>query len=270
MKSKFYHFKKDVITLRKSGKTYGEIIKIIGHNIPKSTLSDWCKNIYLTSKQKSVIDKKVIENCKKGMAVARIVNKEKREKYLKTIIERNKYLFSILDNKDVAKVVLATLYLGEGSKNIKRGSLCFGNSDPFVIDMFLNLIRKCYKIDEKKFRCTILCRADQDCIKLEKFWHQITNIPKAQFYKSRIDSRTIGKPSKNLNYKGVCRIDYFSADIFLDLMQIPKTIHKMGLWRNGGAAAWHAEGWGFNSPQVHSTIKTQKTVDKRYVFRVES
>jgi len=90
-------------------------------------------------------------------------------------------------------------------------------------------MRKCYTIDEKKFRCTVLCRADQDTKALEKFWLKITKIPSSQFYKTRMDPRTAGKPSRKLDYKGVCVIDYFSADIFLDLMQIPKTIHQMGL-----------------------------------------
>lgn len=224
MKSKFYSLKSKVIKLRKSGKTYGEIIKIIGQSIPKSTLSDWCSKIYLNSKQRKIIDKKIKDNCKKGMEVAWIINKKRRKKYLKSIVDRNKYLAKIFKDKNVGKIALSMLYLGEGAKSLDRGSLRFGNSDPFIIGLFLNLIRKCYKVDEKKFRCTVLCRADQNIDDLEKFWLKITKIPKSQFYKARIDARTIGKPSKKPDYKGVCVIDYFSADIFLDLMQIPKTI----------------------------------------------
>jgi len=228
MKSKYYSLKSKVIELRKLGKTYGEILKLIDKDIPKSTLSDWCHNIYLTSEQKKKVEIAVIENSRKGMEVARIINKERRVKYLDSIVERNKHLSLILKNINVAKTVLSILYLGEGAKNIKRGSLYFGNSDPFIIDLFLNLIRKCYTIDESKFRCTVLCRADQNVKDLEIFWTKITKIPPKQFYKTRIDPRTIGKPSRNLHYKGVCKIDYFSADVFLDLMTIPKVIHKMG------------------------------------------
>ena len=90
----------------------------------------------------------------------------------------------------------------------------------------MRLLRYCYNLDESKFRCTLLCRADQNIKKLEEFWSQITKIPLSQFYKARIDPRTIGKPSKKLNYKGVCRIDYFSTDIFIEMTQIPKIIHK--------------------------------------------
>lgn len=228
MKSKYYTFKSQVITLRKSGKTYGEIIKAVNKNIPKSTLSNWCHSIYLTSEQKKKIDKAVEENYKKGLKVALVINKERREKYLKSITYRNKHLSSILKNVNVAKVTLSILYLGEGAKSLSRGSLYFGNSDPFIIHMFLSLMRKCYKLDESKFRCTVLCRADQNIVNLERFWLKITKIPRSQFYKARIDPRTIGKPSRNINYKGVCKIDYFSADLFLELMSIPKIIHTMG------------------------------------------
>jgi hypothetical protein len=58
----------------------------------------------------------------------------------------------------------------EGTKG-NRGSLRFGNSDPFVIDLFLNLMEKCYSIDKKKFRCTVLCRADQDTKELDMVPH---------------------------------------------------------------------------------------------------
>ena len=224
MKSKFYPLKPKIIELRKSGKTYGEIIKIVGRNIPKSTLSDWCGKVYLNSKQRKIIDKKIKDNCKKGMEVAWIVNKERRKKYLKSVVDRNKYLVKIFKDKNVGKIALSMLYLGEGTKGLDRGSLRFGNSDPFIISLFLNLIRKCYKVDEKKFRCTILCRADQNTSDLEEFWIKTTKISKTQFYKTRVDPRTIGKPSQKLDYKGVCVIDYFSADIFLVLIQIPKTI----------------------------------------------
>lgn len=225
MRSKFGLFKKRVIELRRSGKTYGEIRNIIGKDIPKSTLSLWCNKIYLTSEQKKRIDKMIIKNCEKGRAVAWEVNKKKREEYLKSVNSRVNHLAQLLKNKDNAKMVLATLYLGEGSKR-NIGSLMFGNSDPNIITLYLKLLRFCYVVNEKKFRCTVQCRADQNIVRLEKFWSNITKISLNQFYKARVDPRTIGKKSKNLNYKGVCRIDYFSADVFTELMEIGRILYS--------------------------------------------
>ena len=107
--------------------------------------------------------------------------------------------------------------MGEVAKT-KRGSLMFGNSDPRVIALFLRLLRQCYNINEDKFRCTLQCRADQNIETLERFWSKITNVPLKQFYKARVDSRTIGKKSRKMDYKGVCRIDYFSADLFNEII----------------------------------------------------
>lgn len=217
--------KEKAIKLRELGKTYLEIQNSLKTTIPKSTLSYWCKNVKLPKEYQERIQKIVLSNAQKGRAIALIVNRIKREKYLRSVFERNRHLTAILKNKDAAKVALVMLYLGEGSKT-RRGSLQFGNSDPFIISLFLHLLRYCYKIDESKFRCTVQCRADQNIKKLEKFWSNITKISLSQFYKTRIDPRTIGRPSKKLNYKGVCSIDYFSGDVFIELMQIPKIIHK--------------------------------------------
>lgn len=215
--------KNKVIELRKGGRTYGEIIKAVGKNIPKSTLSDWCSGILLSQLQNLRIDKRKETNIRRGRIMALAVNKKRREEYLRSVEKRVEHLPRLLTNKDVAKIVLATLYLGEGSKH-RDGSLCLGNSDPEIIRLFLSLLRSTYNIDERKFRCTVQCRADQNTKTLERFWLSITKIPAKQFYKTRIDPRTIGQKSRKPEYKGVCKIDYFSADLYNELMTAGRLI----------------------------------------------
>lgn len=219
--------KERVIVLRKQGKTYSEINKLIGCNIPKSTLSNWCADIKLTKNQRIRINKIIQDKINKSREIALAVNREKRRIYLKSIENRIENLIPVAHNINVAKIALAMLYLGEGSKT-HRGSLVFGNSDPKIIKVFLNLLRFSYKIDEKKLRCTVQCRADQNIKKLEKFWHTLTKISKNQFYKAQIDPRTIGKKSLKPDYKGVCRIDYFSGDLFLEIMKIGELVVNYG------------------------------------------
>jgi hypothetical protein len=228
MRSKYFSYKDEVIKLRKKGMTYGEIIKDLNLLIPKSTLSDWCENISSDPKYKLVLERAARKNISKGHIFALKANKIKREKYLQSIRKNIKHLNNIFKNKDVAKISLSMLYLGEGSKT-RRGSIMFGNSDPEIIKIFLRMLRYCYNIDEEKFRCTLQCRADQDIKTLEKFWSKATNIPLEKFYKARIDPRTIGKISKKPDYKGVCRIDYFSAHIYNELMAIIELMYKTGL-----------------------------------------
>lgn len=214
-----------VIDLRRKGKTFSEIKKSLKIDIPKSTLSNWCSDVMLPKKYYDKLKNVIISNTEKSRKIALAVNKIKRKEYIESIANRNKHLENALENKNTAKIALSMLYLGEGGKG-KRASVLFGNSDPFIISLFLYLIRHCYNINEKKFRCTLQCRADQNIQRLENFWFKVTKIPPLQFYKARIDLRTLGKPSKKKDCKGVCRIDYLSADLQLELMNIPKILYK--------------------------------------------
>lgn len=215
--------KENIIQLRKKGKTYKEIQNRVKIPIPKSTLSYWCRSVPLPAGYQNKIEEYNKFNLNKARKAALVVNKEKRKKYLQSIITRNQHLVAVFKDRNVAKIALVMLYLGEGSKT-QRGSLMFGNSDPLIIDLFLRLLRRCYRIDKQKFRCTLQGRADQNIKKLEKYWSQITQIPLNQFYRARIDPRSIGRISKKPDYKGVCRIDYFSADIYNELKIIAQLI----------------------------------------------
>lgn len=218
-------YKVQALELRKSGFTYSEITKLLRKNIPKSTLSGWCKNISLAAESKLRIKNKILCNAAKARVLALKTNQIKRKKYLESVEKRVSYLKDSLKNKNIAKISLAMLYLGEGSK-CTQGSLMFGNSNSKIIKLFLKLLRYCYNIDENKFRCTLQCRADQNIKNLENFWSNMTRIPLNKFYAAKIDSRTIGKKTKKNDYKGVCRIDYFSADIYNELTKINELLTK--------------------------------------------
>jgi len=217
--------KEKVITLRKKGNTYNEIILKLKIAIPKGTLSSWCRDIPLPYEYKAKLKKLNDEALVKARICSIEASKVARQKELEIIHSENFPLIKTIKDKNVAKIALAMLYLGEGHKNRKRGALGFGNSDPMTIALFMELMRNVYDIDERKFRCTLLCRADQNIKKLEKLWSKTTKVPLSQFYKARIDPRTIGKPTKKLEYKGVCVIDYFSAKIFAELLEIPKILY---------------------------------------------
>lgn len=215
------------IVLRKKGNTYKSINHKLGLKLPKGTLSYWLRNVKVPADFKH---EQALLN-QNYLARARIVALKKklddRENLFSTLRNKNDYLADIVwKNVAVQKLTLAMLYLGEGSRILKRGALMFGNSDPVIIKLFLSFLRNSYNIKEDKFRCTVQCRADQDIESLESFWEQLTEIPRKQFYKAQVDKRTSGKPSRKKNYKGVCRIDYFSAEILFDIVSIIEVLHK--------------------------------------------
>lgn len=214
--------------LRKRGKTYGEIKNTIKVNIPKSTLSEWGKNIELPANYRRKISQLNITNLNKARRIAVAVNKIKREKFLKKLDKINKNVVSKIKDKKTAKIALAMLCLGEASKyNPKtRSAFSLGSSNPKIIIIFLELLKYCFSYELRRVRCTVQCRADQNIPKLERYWKKISGIPDSQFYKARIDPRTIGKPTKKLDYKGVLKVDYLDTKVQLELESLADLIYN--------------------------------------------
>ena len=188
------------IMLRKKGLSYSLIQEKLKVKIPKSTFSYWCRNVTLRAQYWENIKKNNLRHLSLARALSKQLQRAKREDYLRSVIKKNLPLRAYLNDQNVAKLALAVLYLGEGSKSIKRAGVVFGNSDPAVISLFLKLFRYCYQVDESKFRCTVQCRADQSIPELNDFWSKITAIPLAQFYGARVDTRSKGKKTKRKNY----------------------------------------------------------------------
>lgn len=217
--------KRKAIDLREQGLTFSLIQERLNKKIPKSTLSCWFKDVKLSDE--TLHENKRLSNLatEKSRKLAVIANKVIKQKYFDSIENQYIYLENEAKNTNMGLIILAMIYLGEGAKSSK-GSLMIGNSDSNVIKLFLFHLRRCFDIDENKFRCTVQCRDDQDILDLEKFWSEVTNIPLSQFYKARVDSRTIGKPSRKPEYKGVCRLEYMSADIYHRLMKIAEILTR--------------------------------------------
>lgn len=213
------------VALRAKGMTYAEIQKKLGIKIPKATMSHWCKDVPLSLRNQKRIKAMSQENLKRGRRRAQEVLQELRIAREQRFRIQNQSLLDLYKvDLRVRKITLAILHLAEGHKN--KASVAFGNSDTGIISMFMELMRTVYEIDETKFRITVQCRADQDPEQLKNYWSRVTGVSPKQFYKPQIDSRTIGKPTKKPDYKGVCRIDYFSALIDQELKYIARNLEK--------------------------------------------
>ena len=213
------------MSLRMRGESYAAICRSLGIHVAKSSMWYWFKDLELSA---SVSEKMMIDNLARlarGRETARHNSDARRREYMSMLEHDNRHLVTKMDDADVAKIVLAVLFLGEGSKK-NKGSLTFCNADPYVIGLFLHLLRTCYKLSEEKFRCTVQCRADQDIPHLQAYWSSITAIPLGQFSKAQVDRRTVGKPTIKKDYKGVCRLEYYSAHVYHELSYVSRAIFK--------------------------------------------
>jgi hypothetical protein len=210
------------IQLRQKGLTYPEILDALNVSVAKSTLSVWFSDLDLCQKAKECLQNKLQTQRDRARNFALQKNKDNRNNYLAGLKKKHKNIVSEISSLNSSLIALSMLYLGEGGK--RGGHTYFGNSDPEIITLFLVFLRRCFAIDEKKFRITVQCRADQNSKELEVFWSEISGVPLDQFYATRVDKRSIGKRTKKISYKGVCRIDYFSAEVFNELTIIKELI----------------------------------------------
>ncbi len=214
--------------LRASGNTYSEIKSILNISPTKSTLSFWLKDVVLPPNYKEKVKGLNESNLKKARYKAFVINRNKRQEFFKNIRLINNSVVKGIRNINTAKIALAMLCLGEASKYNPKTTANFylGSSNPKIILLFLQLLKCCYDFKQEKVRCTVQCRADQDIKALQKYWQKITGIPKSLFYKTRIDPRTKGKPTKISGYKGVLRVDYFDRKIQLELESLANLIYN--------------------------------------------
>ena len=213
------------VQLRKKGRTYGEINKIVHSNIPKSTLSYWCKGIVMNKTQQKRRVILQLKNIKRAQEKARAVHKKNRDRYLKSIESRNTHLEKFLKKKEIAKLLLAMLYLGEGAKWKSHRGLQLGSSNPEIVKLYLKLLEQCFGVRRKTLKAMIYHRADQNLNSLIRFWSKCIGIPALNFYKSKPDVRTKGQKTWK-EYRGVCAVFGPGTDIQLELETIAKLFFR--------------------------------------------
>lgn len=213
--------------LRAKGNTYAEINKTLGIDLAKSTLHWMCRTTPLPPNYLEKITALNIKNLGIARATSLAVRSAKKEELLKNIFKINSPIAKLSQNTKIAKIILSILCLGEASKSTRGSVFSLGNTDPKVLHLFLDLMKICFSdFNPKKIRCTIQCRADQNIKQLERFWQVTLNIPKSNFYKTRIDSRTIGKPTLRKHYKGVLKIDYLDTKKQLELESLADLLYN--------------------------------------------
>jgi DNA-binding Lrp family transcriptional regulator len=210
--------KNEARLLRKQGRSYGELIKIL--NVSRSTLFTWIGGMkrpgYITKRDMQLHMKRI-----QKMAVE--ANRKIREERLSKIINRVRKEVSAfsLSNKGCLKSMLAMLYWAEGSKG--RGALVFANTDPKLSLLFLTMLRKAYLIDEEKLRIRLHLHSYHNVAKTKLFWSTLLGISESKFGKIYIKERSKTKKFRE-NFAGICFIKYHCEDLRYEILQVADQI----------------------------------------------
>lgn len=135
------------IKLRREGKTYSEILKVVP--VAKSTLSLWLREVGLSKSQKQKLTAKKRAAQKRGGAARR----RQRIELTERIFKESKAKVGVLSSRE-RLLISAALYWGEGAKEKPHRTsqgIDFGNTDPEMIKFFVEWLRECMDIKIKDF-----------------------------------------------------------------------------------------------------------------------
>lgn len=208
--------KRKVIELRKTGKSYSEIKKLI--NVSKSSLSLWLRDVILTDEQIHGLRMKklrAVERYKESMRI-------RKEKRLKEYYKDQKKRFLPL-SKNEEFVAGLFLYWGEGNK-ASSSSISVSNTDPSVIKFAYYWMRNCLNIPENKIFVLLHLYKDMDIVRETNYWSKEIGIEKSQFKHPYIkDSLRANIDQKGFGH-GTCGLWAYKTEIKENILMAIKAI----------------------------------------------
>jgi len=177
--------RRKALDLRNKGYSYTFIsIKL---RLPKSTLSDWLKNVAF------VPNEYTINSIKNGTDKSAMVRHHKMLNSKIDIKRRAILEIGKMTKRDLLMFGVG-LYLGEGAKTIE--SVRVINSDPRVIKIAIIWLTEIVGLQMNNLSLALHSYPDNNIDIDIDYWSKVTGIPKFQFGKTQIDVR-IGKHTKH-------------------------------------------------------------------------
>ena len=197
--------------LRKQGKSMNQIVKETGYS--KASVSFWTRDILLTDIQRNTISERgrSMESIERRRT-SRVINENKKRQ---VIINLAKEDFLTISKKEL-KLVGAMIYWGEGRK-AGNWSVSLANSDPRIIKVMMRFFREICRVSEEKFHAHIHTFEGADINKIEKYWSQISGIPKKQFYKTYIKPSSASSQKRKTLPFGTIDISIQDTKLFLTI-----------------------------------------------------
>lgn len=131
----------------------------------------------------------------------------------------NSYTSVVLEKipKELEKLyyIGLALYWGEGSKS--GNTVAITNSDPYLIRVFLDFLRKICKVDEKRLHLLIHYHSDQNERELINYWSKFTKINKDQFYTSTLHNGKSEGSTNRLKF-GTISLRYADSILLKDIL----------------------------------------------------
>ena len=180
--------------IRRLGWSYAEIMSVIP--VPKTTLSNWCREVTLTNDQKQAI----FDRTGSRRGIPRDTQRKRRQ-------EVNELRAAAVD--EVPHLIANPLWLAgtvmywaEGNKTGRQ--LGLANSDPRALRLFVDWARQ-HHDPSAEFVLKLNLHEGNDERGARRFWEAATGLSGAEFYRTYLKPEGTGHRKNHLAY-GVCLI----------------------------------------------------------------
>jgi hypothetical protein len=196
--------KKNAISLRKKGLTYSKILKLVP--VAKSSISLWCRDIKLSQKQVTQIQKAKIHAVRRGA----VTRQKKATLMRQATVHKAASEITSLSDKELWLIGIA-LYWAEGSKQRQKSKsegVKFTNSDPQMIKVFNLWLTKVMKVKLVNIQYEIYLHESmaQEKAKIITYWSKTLKQSTNKFDRIYLKKNKIVKHHLSNDYKGVMRI----------------------------------------------------------------
>jgi hypothetical protein len=175
------HLKERAISLRKDGKSYNEIRKILDIK-SKGTLSDWFRNIPLSLKAQKLLEKNTKLAYKRGLFTANKARRTRIDAENEEACAEGQNCIGPLSERELL-LIGASMYWGEGTKSEKNSPiLSFSNSDPLMASLYMRFLREILRVSEERIHAAIHLYPSISPDEARKFWAKVINFSENKFY----------------------------------------------------------------------------------------
>lgn len=212
--------KQKAIRLRLEGRSYTHILKKLGLK-SKGTLSVWFRGLKLPAETKRLLRDNNERASERGFFR---FNADRTYRIAAENDEAQRGGKSAVGKLSDRELLLvgAALYWGEGTKRQRKGAnpiVGFSNSDPEMIRVFLQFVRRILRTPEERIRAGIHLYDEQKIAATRKYWAAVTGLPEERFYISRLVSRaSLGKRGKDRLPYGTLNIRISNRKAFYRIM----------------------------------------------------
>lgn len=183
-------------------------------HVSKASVSLWVRDVPLTKAQRRKLSKNGFSiDAIEKRRLARI-NRTKRAH--QAIMNNAAKAIPALSQREVWLLGVA-LYWGEGGKT-NHGCARLSNSDPAVIQFMMRFFREACKVPEEKFRGHVHTFSHLNKQRAEKYWSEVSGIPRKQFFKTYTKPSIASKKKKDSLPYGTFQIYVNDTKLFLTIM----------------------------------------------------